>query len=285
MKHDARKLIAITICFLLGMLSPVIPCFSNGSLSDSAREREYVIGPEDVLDIQVWGNDDMHRVVEVSHAGSFTFPFVDKVNAAGRSVVELEKLIAQKLSEGYFTNPQVTITVSKYKSQKVVVLGEVSRPGGYIIKGRTHILEIISEAGGFTERAGRMITIMRTGDSESAVKNHAGRTDAVLTVDLDQLVNGDSELKYYVENGDTIYVSKAHRIFVIGEVNRPGEFKWDKGLTVNQAISLAGGATKRGAPGRAVLTRMEQGAEVRIKPKLSDPVSPDDIIEVPQSYF
>lgn len=281
------KRIVIILCCIFGILSPAIPCLSNDSLSDSAREREreYVIGPEDVLDIQVWGNDDMHRFVEVSREGSFTYPFIDKVNAAGLSVGELEKLITQKLTEGYFTNPQVTITVSKYKSQKVVVLGEVSRPGGYIIKGRTHILEIISEAGGLTEKAGRIITITRTGDSGSAVKNEPNRTGAVVTVDLDQLVRGDSESKYFVENGDSIYVPKAQRIFVIGEVNRPGEFKWDKELTVNQAISLAGGATKRGAPGRTVITRTEQGAEVRIKPKLNDQVSPGDIIEVPQSYF
>lgn len=285
MKHGVLKRIAIALCCLLGVLFPVIPCFSGNSLLERSGERAYVIGPEDVLDIQVWGHDDMRRVVEVSREGSFTFPFIDKVDAAGLSVAELEKVITQKLSDGYFTNPQVTITVSKYKSQKVVVLGEVSRPGGYIIKGRTHILEIISDAGGLTEKAGTIITITRTGNPGSAVTNQPNGTDTVLTVDLDQLVNGDSESNSFVQNGDSISVPRAHRIFVIGEVNKPGEFKWDKGLTVNQAISLAGGATKRGAPGRTVITRTEQGAEVRINPKLSDQVSPDDIIEVPQSYF
>jgi polysaccharide export outer membrane protein len=228
----------------------------------------------------------MHRIVEISREGTFTFPFIEKVYAAGLSVAELEKLIRQKLSEGYFTNPQVTVTISKYKSQKVVVLGEVFKPGSYIIKGRTHILEIISEAGGLTEKAGRIVTIMRNGFPQAVSPiNQVPQAHAALTIDLDQLADGNTEAKFLIEDGDSIYITKAHRVFITGEVNRPGEYKWDKGLTVNQAISLAGGPTKRGAIGRSKINRIENGAELQLKPKLSDQVIPDDIIEVPQSYF
>jgi polysaccharide biosynthesis/export protein len=278
------KKILLTFFFFVGMLSSGTPCLAVESTQNSLKE--YIIGPEDVIDIQVGGNDDMHRIVEVSREGSFTFPFIDKVYAAGLSVAELEKLIRKKLSEGYFTNPQVTITVSKYKSQKVVVLGEVSKPGSYIIKGRTHILEIISEAGGLTENAGRIVTIMRNGFPQAASSgNQEYQIDSSVTIDLDQLANGHTEPKFLVEDGDSISIAKASRIFITGEVNRPGEYKWDKGLTVNQAISLAGGPTKRGAVGRTKITRTESGAELQVKPKLSDQVIPDDIIEVPQSYF
>ena len=284
MRYDIWKKISLTFFCLLGILSFVTLCPAYGSPPDS--EKEYIIGPEDVIDIQVWGNDDMHRIVEVSREGAFTFPFIDKVNAAGLSVAELEKLIRQKLSEGFFTNPQVTVTISKYKSQKVVVLGEVFKPGGYIIKGRTHILEIISEAGGLTEKAGKIVTIMRNGSPQAVSPvNQAPQVHTPLTLDLDQLTNGDTDAIVFVEDGDSIYIAKASRVFITGEVTRPGEYKWDKGLTVNQAISLAGGPTKRGAAGRTKITRIENGAELQFKPKLSDKVIPDDIIEVPQSYF
>jgi polysaccharide export outer membrane protein len=123
---------------------------STLSSAESLPNKDYIIGPEDVLDIQVWGNDDMHRVVEVSKEGAFTFPLIDKVQAAGLSVFEIENVLKKRLAEGYFVSPQVTITVSKYKSQKVILLGEVKKPGSYIIKGNTHILELISEAEGLT---------------------------------------------------------------------------------------------------------------------------------------
>jgi polysaccharide biosynthesis/export protein len=284
MRYDiCKKTLLIFIC-ILGILSFANPCIAYESPPDSVKE--YIIGPEDVIDIQVWGNDDMHRIVEISREGAFTFPFIDKVHAAGLSVAELEKLIRQKLSEGYFTNPQVTVTISKYKSQKVVVLGEVFKPGSYIIKGRTHILQIISEAGGLTEKAGRIVTITKNGFPQavpSVIQSPQAQTS--LTVDLDQLAGGNTDTKYLVDDGDSIYIAKAHRVFIIGEVNRPGEYTWDKGLTVNQAISLAGGPTKRGAIGRTKINRIENGAELKLNPKMNDQVIPDDIIEVPQSYF
>jgi polysaccharide biosynthesis/export protein len=284
MKYDNCKRIVLFCVCILGILFFVNPLLANENPPDTRKE--YIVGPEDVIDIQVWGNDDMHRTVEISREGAFTFPFIDKMHAAGLSVAELEKLIRQKLSEGYFTNPQVTVTISKYKSQKVVVLGEVFKPGSYIIKGRTHILEIISEAGGLTEKAGRIVTITRNGFPQAvSYDSQSPQAQTSLTVDLDQLAGGNTDAKYLVEDGDSIYIAKAHRVFITGEVNRPGEYTWDKGLTVNQAISLAGGPTKRGALGRTKINRMENGAELKLKPKMSDQVIPDDIIEVPQSYF
>jgi polysaccharide export outer membrane protein len=258
------------------------------SADESLPNKDYIIGAEDVLDIQVWGNDDMHRVVEVSKEGAFTFPLIDKVQAAGLSVFEIENVLKKRLAEGYFVSPQVTITVSKYKSQKVILLGEVKKPGSYIIKGKTHILELISEAEGLTDDAGRTVVIIRPDSSKqnsassSAVENSENKT---ITIDLDQITDKNADDRFFAVNGDSIYVGKARRIFVTGEVNKPGEFKWEKELTVHQAISRAGGPTKRGSAGRTRIIRTENGQEKEIKPDLSDLVMPNDIIKVPESYF
>jgi polysaccharide export outer membrane protein len=258
------------------------------SFAEDVPNKDYVIGAEDVLDIQVWGNDDLHRSVEVSREGAFTFPLIGKVKAAGLSVFELEKHMRERLADGYLIDPHVTVTVSTYKSQKVFVLGEVKKPGSYVIKGRTDILKIISEAEGLTEEAGRTVTVTRQKPSQkdgSPKTSGQGKDDTATVVDLDQMQAGSPDDNYYVFNGDSVFVSKAPRIYVTGEVIKPGAFKWEKGLTVHQAVSLAGGPTSKGAVERSRIVRTVNGHEKEIKPGLNDLVMPDDIVKVPQSYF
>jgi len=246
--------------------------FSSQGYSEMQAAKEYIIGPEDVLEIKVWGNDDLTRTVEVSQEGFFTFPLIGNIQTEGLSVFELENRLKQRLSEGYLKSPQITINISKYKSQKVIILGEIKKPGSYVIKGKTHLLEIISLAEGFTEKAGKIVKIVSTKDRN-------------FELDLDLLKNGVADERFFVQNGDSIYINKAPAVYVTGEVNKPGEYKWEKDITVHQAISLAGGPTKRGALNRPSIMRSEEGKELEFKPKLSDLVKPNDIINVPEKYF
>ena len=84
---------------------------------------------------------------------------------------------------------------------------------------------------------------------------------------------------------DTIYIGTAERVFVTGEVKRPGEIEYNEGMTVRQAISLAGGGTPKAAVSRTLIVRMNNGKEIEIKPELSDAVLPNDILKIPESYF
>jgi polysaccharide export outer membrane protein len=290
-KGDRKEMLGtfFRTMFLIILCLTIILDLAKYSFGDEGlSNKDYIIGAEDVLDIQVWNNEDLRRTVEVSQGGSFTFPIIGEINAGGLSVFELEKLLKKKLSEGYLVNPQVTITVTKYNSQKVILHGEVVKPGSYVIKGRRHILELLSEAGGITERAGRIVTITR---SESLEKRGLSGTSGeakenkIITLNLDELTERTTDERFFVFNGESIYVSKAPRIYVIGEVNKPGDYRWEKGLTVHQAIALAGGPTKRGASNRTEVIRLEKDSERRLKPNLSDPVMPDDIVNVPESYF
>lgn len=262
---------------------------TSKKISTDSSDKEYIIGPEDVLNIQVWGNDDLKRTVEVSQEGAFTFPLIGKVHAAGLTVFAIEQYMKNRLAEGYLKDPQVSIIVSEYKNKKVVILGEVKKPGSYIIKGRTHILKLISEADGFTDGAGSIITIVRlqlsSRNDNSAPLPEDDKGSKTIEVDLDDMAAGASCDSFFVQEGDSIYVSKAPPIFVTGEVNKPGEFKWGKRLTVHHAISLAGGPTRKGALNRVEIYRSENGKEKRFKPSLSDEVMPYDIIQVPESYF
>jgi len=278
MKNKFFRKIVIAFSIFIGIMNLPLYLFA-----ESFSDKEYIIGAGDVLNIDVWGNDDLNRAVEVSPEGSFSFPLIGKVRAGGLSVLNLETLIKEKLSDGYLVNPKVTVTVSKYQSQKVSILGEVKKPGTYVIKGKAYILELISEAGGFTEMADHTVTIARP---KSLKLNNIKEPDEnkgneIIKVNID----GSLDERFFVINEDTIYVNRAPRIFVTGEVKKPGEYKWEKGLTVRQAISLAGGPTDRGASNRIKVIRTQNGEEKEVKPGLSDVVMPDDIINIPQSYF
>jgi polysaccharide biosynthesis/export protein len=274
-------------CLLCCMV--ILSCvFLISAYAEISSNKEYILGPEDMIQVKIWGNDDLNREIEISREGDFTFPLIEKIHAAGLSVFELERVLRDRLSEGFFVKPQITVSVTKYKSQKVTLLGEVKKPGSYVIKGKTNILELISEAGGPTDEAGRIVTIIRPvspKQSSASGSENISRENVTITVDLDKITGGAADDSFFSVNGDSIYINKVQRIFITGEVNKPGEFKWDKGLTVHQAIALAGGATKRGAPNRTSILRTESGSEKEIKPDLSDAVLPNDIVKVPQSYF
>lgn len=249
----------------------------------------YVVGPGDVLEIQVWDNSDLNRSVVVSQQGTFSFPFVGSLAVSNLSVAQIEKLLVKKLSEGYLVDPQVSISVSDYRNQKVFIFGEVRSPGSYVLRHRTHLLEMISEAGGFTNDSGATCVIVRpvkNGDKIQSASDGDNNEGRIIRVDLEQLMSAPQDHEeFYVMPGDSIHVSRSENIFVTGEVRNPGKYSWEKGLTVRQAISIAGGGTLKASLRRVEIIRNEDGAEKTIKPNLSDPVRPNDIIKVPLSYF
>lgn len=105
------------------------------------------------------------------------------------------------------------------------------------------------------------------------------------TRNLDSIKSGGAEANFVLAAGDTVYVPEAKRFFVNGEVRKPGVFKWETGMTVRQAISLAGGPSDRGAPNRTEIIRTKDGAEEKLRSRMQDLVLPDDVVKVPLSYF
>ena len=114
---------------------------------------DYILGPEDVIEIIVWGHGDLKRELPISLEGKISFPLIGEVKASGSTSQQLEKIIAGKLADGYIVNPQVTITVSEYRSQKFFIMGQVQKPGKYDLAPGTTILMAISIGGGLTEKA------------------------------------------------------------------------------------------------------------------------------------
>jgi polysaccharide biosynthesis/export protein len=127
----------------------VSPC-----VIQAQNQRDYLLGAEDVIDITVWGHDDLKRVIPISLEGIITFPLIGEVKAAGRSTQELEREMAARLGDGYLVRPQITISVKEYNSQKVFVMGEVNKPGTYPVTKENNLVYLLSQAGGATKEAG-----------------------------------------------------------------------------------------------------------------------------------
>jgi polysaccharide export outer membrane protein len=189
----------------------------------------------DLVEIAVYNVPELATKARVSTRGEIYLPLIDYLHIAGLTTEEAEDLIQKRLSDGGFVkNPHVTLFVDQYASQGASILGEVVRPGVYPVPGQQRLFDLISAAGGFTEKAGRSITV-----------THRDQPDKPVTVPLSRNVSDDMQSNITVLPGDTIIVRKADLVYVVGDVGRPSGFLMDSAhLTVLQAIALAGGTTR-----------------------------------------
>jgi polysaccharide export outer membrane protein len=235
----------------------------------ASQSRDYRIGPGDVLKITVWGHEDLSRPAVVAPDGRMPFPLVGEVDAGGLTPTELETRLRQALGKDYLVDPQVTVAVQEYRSQRVFVLGEAEKPGTYALTGRSMLLDVLSQAGGPGKAAGRQVVVVRVPKSEGpVVPGAAGSTSIRLS--LRKLLDGDGSENIPLENGDTIYIPKQTSFFVLGEVRKPGAFVLEKETSALEAITLAGGFTERAAPsGAKVLRKHADGNQETITIDLS----------------
>jgi polysaccharide biosynthesis/export protein len=251
-------------------------------------EEDYLLGPEDVIEITVWGHQDLQRQVAVSLDGTITFPLIGEVRAAGQSVQAFEKILAAKLADGFLVNPQVTINVKEYKSQKVFVLGEVKSPGTYPVTKKNDLLFTLSLAGGFTPSAGNEVVVVRPKNPKGeamTLEEAKSRQEKIIRINLKEALAGNSGQNIPIYNGDSIVVLKMPFFYVLGEVKNPGKYNLEQGTTVLMGISMAGGLTPKSAEGRTRIVREIEGKKQEVRVKMDEPVQPGDTIIVPESFF
>lgn len=241
---------------------------------------DMVIGPGDLLEISVFGAPESTKQVRVSSEGTITYPFAGTMKLAEMTVRQAEAAVAKKLEQGgYYNNPTVSVLVKEYATtQGVSVLGEVQKPGIYPFLGPRQLFDAISAAGGLTPRAGKTIII-----------SHRGRADTAQTLPL----NDDPKNNVTVYPGDTISVSKAGIVYVVGNVRMPGGFVMENpDLSVLQAVALAQGILPDSSPNGSRIIRKGANGQQEIPVRLKDVLSskapdmklmPDDILFVPAS--
>ncbi len=201
----------------------------------------------DLLDIKVFGAPDLAQEVRVTGGGDVNLQLVGPAHVKGLTTAEAEKLIEHKLKTGsYMNDPHVSVFAKEYSSQGISVLGEVAKPGIYVLPGSRRLYDVISSAGGLTQRAGREVTIAHRDDPDHPQK---------VEVSSDPTRSIGSNVQ--IMPGDTVVVSKAGVVYVVGDVKRAAGFVMeDSGrMSVLQAMILAGGPLPTASLNKARLIR------------------------------
>ena len=174
-------------------------------------------------------------------------------------------------------------SIENYRSQRILILGEVRSPGEYQLNGEMTLLAALARAGSLSPTAGRQAVIVR---SPRRAQKPGGEVEPeLIRIDLADLQGGNMTLNIPLVDGDTVNVPKAQSVFVSGEVKVAGAYAVEPGMTVLQVITLAGGLSDRGSDGRIKILRVVDGKQKEVKAKLSDPVQPGDTVVVPPRFF
>lgn len=252
--------------------------------AQTPAQPEIRIGSGDLLEIKVFGVPDLAQEVRVGTNGDISVNLVGSVNVAGSTTSEAQQKIASLMQErGFLNNPQVTVLVKEYATQGISVLGEVAKPGIYPLLGQRRLFDVISAAGGTTQRAGRTITISHRTDPENPL---------VVEMSTDPAKTAATNVE--VLPGDTVLISRAGVVYVVGDVHRPSGFTMDNNerMTVLQAIAMAGGTTSTAAlDSSKIIRRSAQGVQeipVPLSKLLSakatdQPLQAEDVLFVPKS--
>ncbi len=263
---------------------------------------DYVIGPEDVLTIEVMNVPELKQTLRVENDGTIPVRLLGHIKAAGLTTERLRKDLEKEWGESYLEDPKVTIFIREFHAQPISVIGAVVKPGLYQLTGPRTLIEVLSMAGGLGTRGanqpGRFLYITRKDgfDDLQLAEGMEQTAPDQIEIDLKQLVQTrDPALNIKMKPFDIVSVSKAGIVYVIGAVGKPGGFVMEdrERVTVLQALSMAGGASQFAKKSGARIVREgENGSRQEIKVDLGKVVkgtaedvemAANDILIVPDS--
>jgi polysaccharide export outer membrane protein len=268
-----RTILGLLVLALL--IVPVAPAV--------AVDGAYVIGPEDVVEVQVWDNKDLNQTVFVRPDGKTSLPLIGEIQAGGRTVQQFQDELVKHYSKTVKV-PSVTVIIREIKSRPVYFVGGFAKPGPFqLTRNDMTLLEATAINGGMAPNA----------DAEKGFLLRGGKK---IPIDFQKLQKGDVSQNLKLEPFDSIVIPSAELVYVQGEVRAPGALKYTTDLTLSKAMALVGGTTPMAAPGRVELLRSEGQKKVRMKLDLDKilrapednpdiKLRPDDIVFVPQRLF
>jgi polysaccharide export outer membrane protein len=267
-----RRFVAWFGCTLLMTTASV-------SWAQTPPRSEYVLGPGDVIRVNVFQSPELSLETRLSESGAVTYPLLGQVRLGGLAVPEAEKRIADGLRSGnYVKQPQVSIIVVQVRGNQASVLGSVNRPGRFPLEqASTRLSDLIAAAGG----------IAGTGNDVVTVVGQRGGKPFRQQVDFPLIFgSGSAPNDIAIENGDVIYVDRQPMIYIYGEVQRPGTVRLERGMTVMQALATGGGLTQRGTEkGIRVNRRGSDGKIQVLTPGMDELLRDGDVVYVRESLF
>ena len=240
-----------------------------GAAPTEAADLAYILGPDDVVEVDALGHADFQTRARVGNDGKIQLPYVGSVPAENMTVIELGQKVSDALEKGgYFSKPIVKVEVVNFASRNVTVLGEVSAPGVVPVGRAYRLSEILARVGSIKE-SGADYVIVRP--AKGAVKK----------LFMKDFATGELSGDPFVSPGDTIFVPKAELFYVSGQVKGPGAFPYLSDMTLRQALARGGGITDLGSLGRIKVTRNGQVVKVPLEGK----IQPGDVIDVGERLF
>jgi len=286
--------LSVALCLLLLALAP--------APAQQPPPSGYVLGPDDQILIRALEGLDLgDKPVLIGINGDITLPLIGRLKAAGLTVEQLETELAARLKT-YVQDPQVSVTVTEFRSQPVSVFGAVTTPGVVQLRGRKTLYEVLSMAGGPRETAGSTVSIVRLAEYgpiplPGAAPDPTGRYSTA-ELDMQQILDGKNPAaNIEIKPHDVISVSQSNgrTVYVVGDVQRSGAFNLggQRTISVLSALSLAGGLGRTAKPEQAKVFRPVDGRNhqeiaVNIKQILAGKsediaLRPDDVLVVPTS--
>jgi len=236
---------------------------------------DYRLGPGDLLHVGVFDHDELTTDVRVSQSGKITIPLIGPLAVGGLSAREAEVLVSAQLVAGqYLKKPQVLISVTDFQSQKVSVMGQVAKPGQYVLTKSQKLLDVLAQAGGVMNDAAADDASLMTKDGTKTI------------IDLRNLFSGDPAANVTLHDGDTLFVPRSPQFYIYGEVQHPGVYRLERNMTLPQAIAAGGGLTPRGTIRSVTVKRIDtSGVERKLSLHQAKQLRSADVIIVKESLF
>ena len=289
------RLLLLCLLFMLCLIPAPSPAAAQQQTGNGARP-VYKIGPGDIitLNILAGGMEQARSDLVVSDRGEISVPFIGSIKASGLTLKDLEKKIYVPLEKDYFVDPQINIQMKEYHSLSYTISGAVNKPGKYELNFHPTIMDLIAKAGGMARDRGNIAYVLKSGSTM--------QDKDPVTIDLTRLLNdGDMNQNVLLETGDTVYIPMQtqldptrSKIYLEGEIAKPGMIDYQPGLTALSACIMAGGFSKYAAPSRARIIRIKDDSHEIIKinlDKIKDgddadfPLKPGDRIHIPQTWL
>ncbi|MES2831798.1 MAG: polysaccharide export protein EpsE [Pseudomonadota bacterium] len=249
-----------------------------GTWASATWAADGLLSAGDMIKVSVFGSPEMTLETRIADGGRISFPLLGEVVIGGLTPSAAERKIAGLLESGKFLrNAQVNILVTLMQSQQVSVLGQVKTPGRYPLDGTSNLADLIALAGGMTTDSSDDVTLIHYRDGIQSKES----------VNLTEMLRGNiPESSAVVNSGSIVFVERAPRFYIYGEVQKPGSYRLERNMIVLQALSLGGGLTPRGTErGIRIKRRNAKGVLEVIDARQDDIIKVDDVVFVKESLF